>query len=149
MADDNVTTVRVDERGSITEKHWFGDFKVKKSLSLRDQLARDRHRRALLGEEPGAADARADSIAYMLAEIWPRIVEAPAWWREQANGLDLLDDNMLTVVYNAVMAVDVQVVRLRQKEEAEARKKLEAKHREEKTREQDFEIDEQPAAAEQ
>ncbi len=96
--------VRVD--GEVTGEIWTGTFMAKKRLSHRDQLKKDLVRRELLGGAVGPATERANSTAMILSELAVRITKAPKWWTAMGDGLDFQDDNVISAVYDAAMAVE-------------------------------------------
>jgi hypothetical protein len=93
----------VNVTGETTGEVFPGVFKVKTRLSFRDALERDKIRRALLGSDPDGASIRANSIADVFSELAVRIVDAPSWWANSANGMDLSDDNVVAEVYKQAM----------------------------------------------
>lgn len=96
--------------GETSDEKWVGDFRAKRTLSHRDQLRRDQIRRELLGASGGPPTERAMSIAMVLSEVAVRITKAPKWWAEKAEGLDLVDDNVVAEVYDHVMRVEREAV---------------------------------------
>lgn len=91
--------------GEETGLPFGGPFKVRTRLSFRQQLFRDERRRQLLGEVPAGTipSDRARQASEMFAELDVRIVDAPKWWRDADNGLDLQDDNVLIEVHAKTM----------------------------------------------
>lgn len=108
--ENNVGSFSLNLEGETTGTQWFGQFKAKKKLSLRDQLNRDKIRRELLGTIGGESDPRALSIAYVLSELGVRITEAPPWWKEQANGLDMEDGNVVTKIYETALDIETNAL---------------------------------------
>jgi hypothetical protein len=96
--------------GDRTGEKWFGQFKSYKRLSHRQELMRDRITRELLGSNPAGASERAVSQAEMFAELQVSLVEAPTWWKEAGNGLDLGDDNIVREVWAKVMEIKVAAI---------------------------------------
>lgn len=91
--------------GETTSKQFFGKFRCKEKLSLRDQLNIDKIRRELIGPNPLGADGDTAAIAAMVAELSVRLTEAPTFWTETKNGLDLEDLNVLLEVFQKAMEV--------------------------------------------
>lgn len=105
--------------GDITGEQWVGLFKAKKRLSYRDQLRRDQVRRDLLGNHPEAASALALSQAEIFSELSVRLIQAPSWWTEKGNGIDLEDDNVVIEVYQQAMKAESDALKeLKEKGEA-------------------------------
>lgn len=119
LDDQKAFTISVE--GSTTKEKWTGKFKAKNSLSLRDQLTRDKVRRDLLGTLGGDPDDNASTIAFMVSELTVRIIESPTWWKEMGNGLDLKDENVMVEVFKQVMQLekDLRDEMAKQTEEAE------------------------------
>lgn len=100
--DPNNYTFAVDVKGNITGETFVGKFTVKKRLSFREQLARDNIRRELLGPAAGDPSIGASSSSIVFSELRVRVVEAPSWWTNRDNGLDLIDDNVVGAVYKPI-----------------------------------------------
>lgn len=113
--------------GNVTNKTWIGDFRAKERLSFRDQLNRDRARRELLGPEVGTADAEALSIAVIISELSVRLTEAPAFWTESQNGLNLQDDNLIMEIYNKAIKIEKDALSTLVEAGEEAKKELKEK----------------------
>jgi hypothetical protein len=92
--------------GETSGETWRGEFAAKPRLSHRDQLARDRIRRELLGPDGTNAVPRAHNQAEIFSQLAVRLTEAPKWWSEAGNGLDLDDDNIVAEVYSQVMRIE-------------------------------------------
>lgn len=96
--------------GDTTGEKWYGMFKVKPRLSHRDQLQRDKVRRELLGADGSNASVRAKDQAEIFSQLAVRVVEAPSWWKDNGNGLDLVDDNVIADVYSAAVKAEVDAL---------------------------------------
>jgi hypothetical protein len=105
----NTDTVQftVSVTGDTSGEKWYGLFKVKTRLSHRDQLQRDKVRRELLGTDGANASVRARDQAEIFSQLAVRVVDAPSWWRDNGNGLDLADDNLISEVYSASVKAEV------------------------------------------
>lgn len=109
--------------GNVTGEKWVGEFTTKLRLSHRDQLARDRISRELLGDtRPDFASPRAINQANIFSDLRVRLTQAPAWWKESAEGLDLEDDNVVAEVYNKALKFENDEL-LKLKENAEKAEK--------------------------
>lgn len=103
MAEDaNSEPLSISVIGETSEETYKGDFRFKLRLSHRDHLAKDQRRRELLGAQTGPATERALSTSMILAELFVRVIDAPAWFREADNGLDLVDDNVIGTLYDKI-----------------------------------------------
>lgn len=109
-ANDRTFTVSVE--GDVSGEKWYGSFTVKTRLTHRDHLRKDQLRRELLGglETGPTPSVRAQTAAFVLAELAVRILKAPSWWTESDGGLDLADDNVLQRVYDEALKAEREVV---------------------------------------
>lgn len=121
----NTAKFNISLDGDSTGEKWIGEFTVKTRLSHRDQMRRDQFRRELLGDaRPDMASPRALNQASIFSDLQVRIVDAPKWWLEAANGLDLLDDNVVGEVYSKALEEESKVLQAIKKEGEEAVKDL-------------------------
>lgn len=105
MPNNDAVSFSVDIIGDFTGDKWVGQFKAKPRLSYRDQLKEDQIRRELLGKDPDQASAEAKNYSRLFAGLTVRLVDAPKWWAEYNDGLDLLDDNLIVDIYEKTMAI--------------------------------------------
>jgi hypothetical protein len=114
-------------KGEVTGEMFIGKFTVKTRLSHFDQLKRDEARRSLLGPSP--VGQKPNEQAMITAEVFSqlaiRIVQAPSWWTDSNNGIDMMDSDPVTKVYETTMTAV---------KEEEDRLKAEAKKAEEELR---------------
>jgi hypothetical protein len=96
--------------GDKTGETLKGDFVTTRILSHRQQLLSDRLVREYLGGDPKLASAEAYQRASILADINSALVTFPKFWREAGMGLDLIDDNVVAEVWNAVQKAQVDAV---------------------------------------
>jgi hypothetical protein len=97
------TSFTVNIKGEFTEEQWAGSFKIKTKLSHRDNLKQDQIRRELIGNKPDGAYSDVQGTATIFAFLQTYIIDAPKWWRENGEGLDLLDSNVAIEVWNAAI----------------------------------------------
>jgi len=116
----NHESFTIDVTGEQTGDRKVGKFTVKKRLSFRDQLTRDNLRRSLLGPAVGQPLPRALSAANIFSELGVRIVEAPSWWNDNDNGMDLEDDKVVAAVYDKTMEVEEKALKALSKEAEKA-----------------------------
>ena len=119
-------SIVVKVTGETTGEEFSGTFKVKPILTHAEQMEVDRLRRDILGPRPSEATPRAFSQATLFAEIQMRVLSgegnSPSWWRDNANGMNLYDDNVVKTVYSQVTKVEDDF-RKQLAEQAEAAKK--------------------------
>lgn len=89
--------------GELSGESYMGKFTVRTRMSFKDALTRDSVRRNLLGASPETASVRANSVADVFSELAVRVVEAPSWWTNSDNGIELVDDNVVAEIYKAAM----------------------------------------------
>jgi hypothetical protein len=61
--------------------------------------------RQLLGPRPEIASAEAGFIAQRLADFRSYIVSAPDWWTQSRFGEDLLDENVISDIYDEIVKI--------------------------------------------
>ena len=93
----------IDVIGDVTGNTWKGVFQAKIRLGKRDELRQDELRRELLGANPSGATPRAQNIAEVYSFCMAHIMDAPQWWKMNADGLDLEDDNVAGAVYDNIV----------------------------------------------
>jgi hypothetical protein len=101
-------SVSVD--GETTGENFKGVFKAIPRLSHRDQLRRDQLRRDLLGGKAEGASDDALNVSLVFSKIWVHIVEAPSWWKDSGNGVNLLDEAPVAAVYDNVTRIEREAI---------------------------------------
>lgn len=99
----------VDVEGSTTKRRYNGVFKVRPLLSHRQKLQKDEMKRQLLGMLPDGASNDAFKTAVIFSTIWAHLVEAPGWWKDASNGIDLLDEEPIEAVIDKIVAFEEEV----------------------------------------
>lgn len=102
---------RIQLTGDRTGETYFGDFSCFRRLSHRQELARDKHYRELIGPDPQNASERAVSQAEFFADLKVSILKAPQFWNESGGGIDLADDNVIKTVWEEVMKARIEAVK--------------------------------------
>jgi hypothetical protein len=90
--------------GQRTGKPYNGKFTVKTVLSRRENFLADERRRLILGSNSAGAPPSLQGEAFMLGQLFVRLVEAPDWWKNADNGLDLEDENVIGEIYQLTEA---------------------------------------------
>lgn len=104
--------------GEKTGRDYPGTFRVRVVLSQNQLLRRGQIYRDLLGAHSGSAGLDEQVAADRLADLAVRVCDAPQWWTEANNGLDLLDNAPLTALARKVQtAVDEFEAEVRQRAE--------------------------------
>lgn len=113
--------------GSVTQEKYEGIFETKIFLSHKDTLREDEFRRTHLGRNSSEASEYAKSIASALAFLNVRITKSPEWFVAQGYGADIVDDNVLIEVHNAIskaIADEITAIAERGKEAKAALEKV-------------------------
>ncbi len=103
-------TFTIDVTGESGEKY-PGVFKAKPRLTPRDVLLQDQYRRELLGpksDQPISPDARI--LSDVFSKIWVHLVDAPLWWKEKGNGIDIVDQEPAGAVYKEILRIEQEAV---------------------------------------
>lgn len=114
----------VDVEGSVTKTGYKGVFKIRPLLSHRDKLRRDEMKRQLVGAMPDGTGIAAMRTAEIFSKIWAHVVEAPSWWKDAGNGLDLIDEEPVVAVIDKIVEMEQEVMGTLSKEGEEAKKEL-------------------------
>jgi len=116
----------VDVTGDRTGESLQGVFKAKTRLSHRERLLIDQLKRQLLGPQPAGtmpsedADSRADAFANLRV----RLTESPSWWMNSNGGIELVDDNVVTAVFEKAVQVEVDAINAIKEAAAKAKAEL-------------------------
>lgn len=86
-------------------KKYDGQFTVNCLLSMRQKHILELEKTRLLGNYANPTDELA-GIAVILANLRSRIVSGPTWWEQSDGGYNLTDIDVLTVLYNKVIAAE-------------------------------------------
>lgn len=84
-----------DEYGERRE----GNFTVKCRLTMRERQHMELTKSRLLGGYTAPTDSLV-GISVMVATLNTHIVEAPEWWKQSDNGLDLEDESIVVDLYD-------------------------------------------------
>lgn len=117
-------TFSVDIKGSVTKTNYSGVFKVRPLLSHRDKLRRDEMKRQLIGGFPDSTSVSAMRIAEIFSKIWAHTVDAPSWWKDSGNGIDLLEDDPVEEVINKILEIEREALGIVEEEGEKAKKEL-------------------------
>jgi hypothetical protein len=110
--------------GDETGAHFSGTFKVRTILSRRDQFVADQRRRSILGADAQSAMPGLIGEAFMLSQLYVRIIEAPKWWQDSDGGLELKDPNIISQLFDSTMKAVESAKQELLKEADEAKAKL-------------------------
>lgn len=93
--------ISVNIIGTNSGNPYTGDVILKTIITREEGFIADAKRREILG--PQAQDAIPDrqSEAFMLGQLFVRILEAPVWWNNTRFGRDLYDLNVIVHLWNA------------------------------------------------
>lgn len=130
MQFDNVKNLRPKSKntikvvGALTGEEWSGEFEFWTVLTHRQQMERDRLRREYLGARELEAPNRTRSQAEALSDLQVRIFKAPSWYVTSNQCQDLVDDEVLTAIYDMVIKAENDFFLERDKKVKEAKGEL-------------------------
>lgn len=101
--------------GEVTGETFKGVFKAIPRLSHSANLRRDQLRRDILGPKPEDAGPDAMNVAAVFSKIWVHLTEAPSWWKDSRNGIDMLDETPVAAVYDNVARIEREAIEAVQK----------------------------------
>jgi hypothetical protein len=104
---DTIRQISLNVTGQRTGTPYSGKFSIETVLDRRASFAADERRRALIGNNPTGVAPAILGEAYMLGQLFVRIVEAPKWWHDSDSGVDLKDENVIGELYR-LMELKVQ-----------------------------------------
>jgi hypothetical protein len=122
----DVEPISVTVVGEDSQETFVCSFKVKTLISRQDKFISDQRRRELLGPNPNDALAQNQFEAFMLGELFVRIVEPPDWWRACNFGANIRDANVIATIYNAAFDKEKERKAALKKKADEALSKLAA-----------------------
>ena len=115
----------INVTGASTGRLYEGLFKAKPLLSHREKIRQDVLRRRILETEGGAVPGEdANNIANIFSKIWVHVTEAPSWWKDARDGIELLDEEPVIAVLNEVLRVQKEMQDSMQKQGEEAKVSL-------------------------
>ncbi len=88
-------------------KKYDGQFTVNCLLNMRQKHMLELEKTRLLGNYPNPTDELA-GIAVILANLRGRIVDGPNWWTQSDGGYNITDIDVLTALYNKVLATEAE-----------------------------------------
>jgi len=114
--------------GTSTNRSYSGEFTAKTTMTMKDQFAADLKRRQVLGPSPDGTPPAANLQfqAYMIGQLFVKIIDAPKWWQDSNFGLELEDMNVVTELYNSVLELEEKTSKAFEEEADQALEKLKA-----------------------
>lgn len=100
----------VNVTGETSGETFRGTFKAKPRLSHRDTLLQDQMRRDLLGPKAEAAGQVAVANSLVFSKVWAHLTDAPSWWRDAGNGVDLFDESPVVAVYDNIVRIEKEAM---------------------------------------
>jgi hypothetical protein len=113
--------------GEDTGRSYAGKFVVKTRITRRDNFIADERRRFLLGSNPQAASPAVQGEAFIFGQLAVRIMEAPKFWTDSDNGLDLEDANVIGEIFKLAMDKEEEFQKAIKEKAEEATKALSKK----------------------
>jgi hypothetical protein len=108
---DTIKTIELVTTGQDTGHPYSGNFEVKTVLSRRDRFAADQKRREVLGPGGDSALPTLQGEAFMIGQLWVRVVKAPDWWSNANCGLDLKDENVTPELFELALKAESDAVK--------------------------------------
>lgn len=102
---------------------YVGAFRFKCYLSPLQQIAADRERRELLGNQPLYASDHESFLAYALTQLKQRIVTSPPFWASTSPATmagDIADENIIAAVLDAALGAEIKYKSQLKKKKQEA-----------------------------
>jgi hypothetical protein len=124
---DTIKVIEFNGIGENTGQSFNGRFKLKTILSRRDRFAADLRRREILGPQSENAMAALNGESFMLGRLFVSIIEAPSWWENSANGLDLNDGNIIAELFEECLKAEKEQLESVQEKASQALEKLSKK----------------------
>lgn len=121
---DATTQFSISETGEYSGKNYSGTFKVKTLLTRSDMFVSDQRRRDILGPNGEQALDVLKAEAFMLGQLYVRVLDAPKFWKDSNFGLDLEDVNVITAVYTKCMEAESERLNSLKKEAEGAKQSL-------------------------
>jgi len=89
--------------GDTTERTYDGEFTVICVPNIMQRRAIEVEKTRFASDLKNPTD-HLSGLAVCLSNLRVRIVKAPSWWNDSNGGSDLLDENVLVVLYDKVMS---------------------------------------------
>ena len=98
----NLKTFNFDATGDTTGQEYKGQFTVKCTLTILEKRLLETEKSQMRAD---FANPTPNLIAYatILSNLRIRITDGPEWWKQSSGGDDLLDENVLTELFEKVM----------------------------------------------
>ena len=98
----------ISEKGENSGKDFSGIFKIKTLLTRSDMFLSDQRRRDILGPNAESALDALKAEAFMLGQLFVRVVESPRFWKDSNYGLELEDINVISVLFSKCMDIETE-----------------------------------------
>jgi len=99
---DTTVPITIDVVGQRTGNPYTGKFLIKTILTRRENFIADERRRMIVGTNPLGVAPSLNGEAYMLGQLFVRIMDGPKWWKDSDGGLELEDENVIGELYRLV-----------------------------------------------
>jgi len=90
---------------------YVGSFRFRCYLDPLQQIAADRERRELLGNQPLYASEHESFLAYALTQLKHRIITAPPFWASSSPAQlagNIADENIIAAVLDAALGAEIK-----------------------------------------
>jgi hypothetical protein len=126
--EDGTATYNLRHHGQISGTY-MGVFRFLCSLNPIQYIEADKDYRELLGKNAEFASTHADTVAYALAQLRQRVIDAPSFWNEKGSrygGSNLKDHEILEIILEAAVKSEVKYRQELHKKHEEAISKIKA-----------------------
>lgn len=97
-----IRSFKIKETGDTTLAEYEGEFRVHAVLNMGQKHALEIEK-TILQADTKSPTLGLRGIANTLAELRVRIIDAPDWWKESRGGTDILDENIIVAIYDAII----------------------------------------------
>lgn len=101
----NEKTFSVDIKGDTTHQRYAGQFTTLCALTI-SQKHQQEIEKSRLQADLAFPSEKLIGFSVILSTLQVKLVNYPDWWRDNFDGVGLLDENVIVAVYNQVEAAE-------------------------------------------
>ena len=116
------------EKGDATQHQYEGDFLVKCVLDIGDKVVLGIEKSRITADLVNPTN-HLEAIGVILSNLRVRIIESPEWWKQSKGGFDIIDENIISSLYQKALEQEqewVEALRDKAKEKTEGNVKAES-----------------------
>lgn len=103
----NEATFTIEHEGETTGQKYEGKFTVRTALNMLQKHNLELEKTRLLADYSNPTDGLA-GIALILSNLRVKIVDAPEWWKQSNGGLDVMDEDVLVLLYRKIVEKELE-----------------------------------------